>query len=259
MRIATFTVTRDEKTFLPRWVKNSLKNFDPKDIYILDHQSEDGSVDDAKALGCNVETIYPPENPDASWFRDKMRQTQRDLLQKYDWVLFSESDEFVIPNPDIGNLRDVAQRMESEGIDFARCTGFDIVHDYTREPAMDFSADLWLPQRSRCIPWFSPYNNKMLYSKPIFSRVPLSWRNGFHDVGDANGRPIDVTRLEYLYLIHCHCLDMGETERRHSLRLRSQKEFTHGAQLEMGNELNAKFDNFLKISHEIPEKIKGLF
>jgi hypothetical protein len=189
-----------------------------------------------------------------------MRQTQRDLLQRYDWVLFSESDEFVIPNPDIGNLRSVAEKMQSEGIDFARCTGFDIVHDYKREPAMDFSADLWLPQRSRCIPWFSPYNSKMLYSKPIFSRVPLNWRNGFHDVEGTNGRlTLDIPRLDYLYLIHCHCLDMGETERRHSLRLRSKKEFTQGAQLEMGNELNEKFDKMLEISHMIPQKIKELF
>jgi len=260
MRIATFTVTRDEATFLPKWISNSLKNFSPQDIYVLDHQTEDTSAEDAKKLGVNVETIFPPENPDASWFRDKIRQTQRDLLQRYDWVLFSECDEFVIPSPGVGSIKSVAERMQIEGLDFARCTGFDIVHDYRTESPMDFSAERWLNQRRKCVPWFSPFNNKMLYSKPIFSRVPLNWRNGFHDVEGVGGnKTLDIPRVDYLYLIHCHYLDMGETERRHRLRHRSSKEFTHGAQLQLGNDLMLKFDSMLSISHEIPQEIKEIF
>jgi len=259
MRIATFTVTRDEAVFLPKWVENAMKSFDPSDIYILDHQSTDGSVDLAREAGCKVETIYPPDSPDASWFREKIKQVQRELLEKYDWVLFSETDEFVIPNPSLGSMENVVDQLRKEDIPFFRCTGFDIVQDRINESAMDFKKEMWLDQRTRCIPWFQPYSTKMLYSKPLLSRVPLSWRNGFHDVDGVNGRlTLDIPRYDYLYLVHCHYLDFNETERRHNLRLRSKKDYSHGAQLELGNELVKKFDHMLSLSHEIPDYIKGL-
>ncbi len=259
MRIATFTVTRDEKIFFPKWLQNSLKSFEPEDIYVLDHRSSDGSTDCARQMGCNVEIIDPPENPGAIWFRDKMRQTQRDLLQKYDWVLFSETDEFVIANSELGTIRNVIEKMSSEGLDFARCTGFDIVHDYKKEPALDFSSNTWLQQRSRCLPWFPPYSERNKYSKALLSRVPLDWRSGFHDVAPPSGvGQIPIKRIDYLFLIHCHFLDFSETERRHNLRHRSSSELSDGAQLEIGKDLFSKFDSMLSKTFDIPENIKGL-
>ena len=41
---AVFTIVKNEKLFLPIWIKHYKKFFDNYDIYILDHESNDDST-----------------------------------------------------------------------------------------------------------------------------------------------------------------------------------------------------------------------
>jgi len=265
MRIATFTVTRNEKVYLPIWVKNALRSFSPEDIYILDHQSSDGSVDFAASIGCNVETIYPPENPDAAWFLERIKEKQRELLKKYDWVLFAETDEFVLSS-NSKTLREMAEEAHSAGYDTVRLSGLDVLQDYKTEPNLSFSpGENILENRSRCISYFPPGNLKienaktrMTYSKPNFSRSPTDWTRGFHWVKSGSER---ITMRDDLFLVHCHFLDVPEADRRHSVRRSSSNELKDGSILDSHDEMLARIDKMLEMSCEIPDQLRqiGIF
>jgi len=262
LKIATFTVTRNEKTYLPIWVKNSLRNFSPEDIYILDHQSSDGSTEFAASLGCNVETIYPPENPGAPWFVQRIKEKQRELLENYDWVLFAETDEFILPRKG-KTFHDIVNEVEGTPYDTLRCCGVDIVQDYKIEPNLSFAPgeDL-LEKRSRCVMYYPPGNlriksekTRMTYSKPNLSRAPTDWSLGFHWVKSGADR---IMMREDLFLVHCHFLDVREADRRHSMRNSSSKELQDGAILDSYDEMLKRLDGMLSSSCEIPDYIRSL-
>ena len=44
-KCAVFTIVKNENYFLPIWLKHYKRYFDNSDIYVLDHQSNDGSTD----------------------------------------------------------------------------------------------------------------------------------------------------------------------------------------------------------------------
>ena len=43
-KCAVFTMVKNENYFLPIWLKHYKKFFSNEDIFILDHQSNDGSI-----------------------------------------------------------------------------------------------------------------------------------------------------------------------------------------------------------------------
>jgi hypothetical protein len=268
VRIATFTVTRNETVFLPVWVRNSLRNFKPEDIYILDHQSEDSSVKDAVSLGCKSETIFPPGNPSADWFRERVKQKQVELLRDYDWVLFAESDELILPRSGL-SMQDLCNDLQSRRIDIVRCSGVDIVHDYKNEAHIDFSpgSDL-LANRSNCVIYFTPGNEvipnpkmRYTYSKPNLSRKPTNWANGFHRLdSEISFRKPNEPFVEIspdLFLVHCHYLDLKETDRRRRMKVGSTFHLD-GAALELDEALLDRFDEMLSMSCEIPQQVRDL-
>jgi len=270
LRIATFTVTRNESVFLPIWVKNSLRNFKPEDIHILDHQSEDNSVKDAVSIGCRSETIFPPSNPSADWFRERVKQKQVELLKEYDWVLFAEADEFILPRSGL-SMQDLCNDLHSKRVDIVRCSGVDIVQDHKVEPSADLSPGLdLLANRSRCVVYFRPENDvhiknpklRYTYSKPNLSRKPTNWARGFHglDSESAFRKPnepfTDVS--PDIFLVHCHYLDLKEADRRRRMKVGSSKFMTGGAQLELDEAMLARFDEMLSMSCEIPQQVRDL-
>jgi hypothetical protein len=61
---AVFTIVKNEKLFLPIWIKHYKKFFDDSDIYILDHESNDDST---KNLDVNVIPVYNEFTFDQNW------------------------------------------------------------------------------------------------------------------------------------------------------------------------------------------------
>ena len=190
---AAFTIVQNEATFLPVWLDYYGRHFDPADIYVLDHDSTDGSTE-GLADRCNVLAIHRDHSFDHVWMKSAVEAFQAFLLRSYDTVLFAEADEFVVPDPvrheGLGSYVDALEGPA------ACCTGFNVIHyPADGEPPVRFDRPL-LGQRGF-------WHRSPKYSKRVLSRVPLAWTIGFHQEANLP----EVLPDPSLYLIHLHRVD----------------------------------------------------
>jgi hypothetical protein len=197
-RAAVLTMARDERVFLPIWWHYYSRFFAADDIYILDH----GSVDGSTAGGGFVH--IPVDNPrvDWGWHRDMLQAQQHAMLERYDVVLVTDTDEIVAPDPQTGDLGSYIAAFSGE---FVTCVGVEVIHLHDREPPFERSRGV-LEQRGW---WFS----NPAYSKPLLASVPMQWAGGLHARTDGR-TAID----ERLYLIHLHRMDYALCLERHRAR-----------------------------------------
>lgn len=197
-RRAVLTVVRNEAIFFPIWLRYYSQFFAPEDIYVLDHQTTDGSTDRDGFVRIPVEH----EGWDIRWVGRLIEHHQRRLFESYDVVLVTDVDEIVAPNPEMGTLRDYIDRFDEE---FVNCLGYEIIHMRKTEPAFDPSRPV-LAQRDH---WFANDG----YCKPLLSSTPTEWVPGLHQRADGRFNPDPDFRL-----IHLHRLDFEICRRRHEMR-----------------------------------------
>jgi len=195
---AVVTMAHNEAVFLPIWWKYYSQFFDEEDIFILDHDTTDGSTSGPGFVRVPVSHSVV----DWGWHRDMLQQQQHQLLERYDLVLCSDADEIVAPDPRRGGLGDYIEAFHD---DFVNCTGYEVLHLKNLEKPLDVSRPI-LHQRSY---WY--YNPA--YSKPLLARVPMSWHGGLHTRVDGETR-YDPS----LYLIHLHRADYDICLARHQQR-----------------------------------------
>jgi Glycosyl transferase family 2 len=196
---AVVTMAQNEAFFLPIWWHYYSRFFATDDIYILDHETTDGSTSGGGFV--RVPVSHPVL--DMGWMRDRMQEQQHALKRRYDVVLCTDADEIVAPDPAIGTLGDYIDRFED---DFVNCRGYELIHLKDREPPFDPSRSV-LEQRSH---WF----HNPAYSKPLLARVPMAWHGGFHQRTDGQ-----VNEDPQLYLIHLHRVDFATCLHRHRQRV----------------------------------------
>lgn len=197
---AVLTLVRNEHVFLPIWLRYYRKFFKPEDMYILDHQSTDGSTE-----GCDFVRIrVPQETFGTAWQRDLIQRHQHELSDRYDVVLYTDVDEIVAPDP---RYCDLGEYIDHFSRDFVTCQGYEVLHMNEEEPPLDHTRQI-LPQRST---W---YHNPM-YSKSLLTRVPMLWHGGFHERFDRK-----QNHDPNLYLIHLHRMDYDLCLARHQERRR---------------------------------------
>jgi hypothetical protein len=194
-RRAVMTITHNESLFFPIWLRYYAAFFDPGDIYVLDHDSTDGSTDGDGFVHIPISH----DTVDMVWIVASVEQLQRELLERYEVVLFTDVDEFVAPRPDWGSLSDYIDRFDEP---YVNCLGYELIHLVDREGPFDPSMAV-LDQRAY---WFA----NDLYNKPALATAPLRWQPGFHRTVDAPMR-LDPD----LYMIHLHRLDYAVCQARH--------------------------------------------
>jgi hypothetical protein len=197
-RRAALTIVRNEPVFLPIWLRYYSRFFEPGDIYVLDHESSDGST--AGDGFVRIPVTHP--TVDHTWMVRTMEEHQHNLLDRYDVVLVTDVDEIVAPHPDWGTLGDYLDRFEEA---FVNCIGYELIHLIDREPPYDPSRNV-LDQRGY---WFA--NN--IYDKPAIATEPMRWTPGFHRTEDLSMR-MDPD----LYLVHLHRMDYEICLARHRYR-----------------------------------------
>ena len=196
------TIVHDEAFFLPIWLTYYSRFFAPDDIYVLDHDTTDGSTDRPGFHRLPVSH----DGVDHRWMRDTVSALQRELQQTYDVVLFTDVDEIVAFDPDLGDLGQFIDRFRDP---FVQCVGHEIIHRPDREPPFDPARPV-LEQRSW---WFA----NAAYNKPLLATEPLDWVPGFHGVENAVERRL-VDLDTNLHLFHLHRLDFERCRQRHALR-----------------------------------------
>lgn len=192
---AVVTIVRNEGVFFPIWLRYYGQFFSAQDIYVLDHQSTDGSTE-----GDGFVRI-PVSQPEygAGWQRDVVQNYQHELVGRYDAVLCTDVDEIVAPDPRLGDLGDYIDHFDE---DFITCQGYEVLHQKSHEPPFDSTKPV-LRQR------FTWYANP-LYSKSLLARVPMLWDGGCHKLIDDR-----INQDPHLYLIHLHRMDYGICLDRH--------------------------------------------
>ncbi len=156
-RAALITIVHNEEFFLPIWLRYYGRAFAADDIYVLDHDSTDGSTDSDGFVRIPVSH----ETVDHVWMRDTIQALQHELLERYEAVLVTDVDELVVPDPRVGSLREYIDGLTD---DFVNCRGVEIVHARAEEPPFDPSL-LVLDQRHywKWNPW---------YNKPALAECP---------------------------------------------------------------------------------------
>jgi hypothetical protein len=195
---AVATIVHDEEFFFPIWLAYYSRFFAPEDIYVLDHDTTDGSTD---GPGFNRIPVSH-DGVDHQWMVDTVQALQHELQARYDIVLVTDVDEIVVPDPARGDLGGYLDRFEER---FIACHGFELAH----RPDEEAPYDPAVPIMSQRHWWFA----NAAYNKPILATEPLDWIPGFHGVtsGEFNFDP-------GLFLVHLHRLDYEECRKRHAIR-----------------------------------------
>lgn len=209
-KISAFTIIQNEDFFLNIWLNYYKQFFSNEDIYILNHSSTTPSclkiLKEAKESNVNVINVSRDVSFDHAWLRTNAEKFQSFLFQSYDYVVFAECDEIIAPNPNLSSLAlndFIVDRFETSGLDILKCAGFNIEHDTANEPDLDLNKKV-LNQRKK-------WRRSFLYDKPIISKVPCRWVNGFHNLATPNNIPL----ITDLILIHLHKMDYNLCRNKH--------------------------------------------
>lgn len=189
-RVVALTMARDEADMLPRWLAYYGGQVGFENIIILDDNSVDGSTD---GLPCTVLPL-PPGPWKSSWARTRMTLVNgisRGLLACYDVVVFSDVDEFLVPDPvRYENLVDYLGVNRNR--DVVAPLAVNVLHKPSLEPALDPTQPLLTQRR------FVKFAPGMC--KPLLKRTPTNWWRAFHGVN----APFEIDRdLLMLHLKFC--------------------------------------------------------
>ena len=189
LKIAALTMVYNEAHFLPRWIRHYAAQFGAKNCTVVDHGSDDGSTD---APGVNVLRI--PRSPKDNWARAQFIATLcASLLTWYDWVIYTDVDEMLVAEP--GCYASLHDLLAASRHDVITAIGFNVLHDYDREPPIDPACPVSEQRR-----WVVATTN--MY-KPLAIRRPVQWVAGFH----SSDAPIAFDRL---FLFHLRYYDIQQ-------------------------------------------------
>lgn len=202
MSIAFLTMVHNEKVFLDLWLRY-YKQFSDN-LFVINHDSEEDTISrDRKNHKFKEIKVFNNSFHDASWMRDVVKREQKKLLKKFDMVVFVESDEYLLVDPEkYSNLMDFISKNPQNCI-FA--TGYNVVQDLGYEFTLDFAKPI-LRQRKY---WASSTS----YSKPVIAHTPLNWVPGFHtidEITDDHNKP----KNPFLILAHLKFADYDEFNNR---------------------------------------------
>ena len=230
--LAVFTIVQEEPEFIHPWINHYKKHVaDPKDIHVLIHPPSSAAVQQcgsnenaawtlAQSLmsthhGVMTLPVHHASAFDHLWLAETIASFQSFLLQSYEWVLFAEIDEFVLPmsweSQDCPTLLDFIRSLGSTPPAAVRANGLEIIQQkdeptlptglYSKGGNVNLSVGELIADRKS---WYR--SNQ--YSKTILANKPLRWEMGFHLV-KGFAREISVAEPSHsLTLVHLHRVDL---------------------------------------------------
>ena len=194
-------MVRNGDFFLRRWVRYYGDLLGRENLYIV----LDGTDQEVPSFteGCNVEKVEKVVGKVQVSDRGRaavMSERAAVLMKRYDMVLGTDVDEFLIVDPALGvSLPEFLSGLKVRG----RCSmsglGCDVVQNITCEAALDGSRPM-LEQRSHIV-------LSTRYTKATVLCKPVQWGSGFHRTRWHNFHIVPD-----LYLFHFGCADISETE-----------------------------------------------
>ncbi len=207
--IAVFTRIYNDKLFTDLFCNHYSQLTDPIHIYLIDHDSEDGSVQEMAAKhGCQFVRI-PRGFSDESNMRQYCEYFQRFLLTKYKWVIYADIDELIIHEDGMNHLKTALINDSWQGV-YAPEHGYEVFHHPDAELELDYSKPL-ASQRNFLHP------NKS-YAKPTVASEKAFWGPGFHYALNINQKV-----MPKLWMIHLAHMSVENTLNRELTRMKQQR------------------------------------
>lgn len=195
--VLVLTMARDEGPLLRRWVDHYARHVGVENLLVLDDNTADGSTE---GLGCTVFRL-PPLPGRAGFEEARMTLVSgfaRGMLATYDWVVFVDVDELLVPDPTrYADLRDLLAHRRDRPV--VGAVGLNVLQLPQVEGPLDPGRPI-LEQRSYAV--FAP-----LMCKPVAKRVGAPWRFSSHGIA----RPYRVD--PDLYLLHLKFADVDTLRR----------------------------------------------
>ena len=249
---AIIAMVHNEPVFFPIWLRYYSQFSRPEEIFILDHETTDGSTDGEGFTRIPVTR----EHFSHEWQVGEVEALQRELLETHDIVVAVDVDELIVPSPSMGDLGSYLDRFDEP---FVSCLGYEIVHLPDREPAFDPSRPV-LEQRRY-------WSENSVYNKSSIATEPSRWVPGFHRRVDFHFRCDPDLRL-----FHLHRIDYDLCRARHQRwadRNWDSEDLGEGwgghNRIAGGDEFdawyfsNSGFDRFKLRLEEIPPEWRGAF
>ncbi len=198
-RICAITMVRGSEFFLRKWVEWYGSQLGKENLWIffdgLD-QTPPGFT-----AGCNVTAVPRIEGTVSKSDRGRIALLSAkadELLDSYDFVLGTDVDEFIVPDPSLGvSLPEYLSGLNTEGRICFSPLGCDVVQRIGDESELDRSRPV-LSQRS-----FAMLSTR--YTKASILCGRGAWGSGFHRVRGSN-----FHILKGLYLFHFGCVDAAD-------------------------------------------------
>lgn len=237
-RVAALTVARDEAAMMPRWVGYYGDQLGVENLVVVDDRSTDGSTDD---LPCRV--IRHDGFPEGRFEKARMNlvsRLARELLEDHDAVIFTDTDEFLLADPDrYDGLRDYLARRPD--VTVAAGMGLNVVHHLDHEGPL--AADQPVLGQRR----FAKFAGKIC--KPSMKRVEAPWAKASHGIRAPYlpDRELLMVHLKFADLdLLRHTADL-----RHAVRVEAGLT-EESAWAQSGEAITAEFRSFLNGGPDVP-------
>ena len=187
--VAAVTMAYNEPDFAAIWARHYAAELGPRNCYVIDHGSTDGSLDNL--AGINVVRIprSPQDDPRRALF---MSQFCASLLSWYGAVIHTDIDEILVADPE--RHASLARCCGAEARPVVNAIGFDLLHRPDQEPALSPVLPVTFQRK-----WLR-FSSAMC--KPVLIRTPVAWAPGFHSVAAP---PV----FGDLFLFHLRYFDLG--------------------------------------------------
>jgi len=210
-KFAAFTIVKNESYFLPIWLKYYSRFFQNKDIYVLDHESTDGSTD---SLGVNAVPVHNEFAFDHQWLVETVQNFQKELLDRYECVVFAEADELLYcPSSSLGDL--LNRFLSNQSMECLTSVGYEVIQNLGEEGSLGAGDEVFGNRK-----YFFRYP---LYDKTLISKVPLNWEWGFHRCDKPQNFAYGS------HIMHLHRVDFELMLKRHEERAKRWKLKNDGA------------------------------
>jgi len=193
--LAIVTFVYNESKQLPRWLRHYSKHVESdSDLYIVDHGSDDGSLDHAP-IAVNKIRLTREDGSERlqAWRAQFIANLTNKLLQEYRAVIYTDCDEYLVVDPLVSERLCDYIKMPNVA---TNAIGFDVLHDFDKEPPLDS----WPISSIR-----KNYQFVAAMCKPaiVLSGHNSVWGPGFH-VSNM------IPKFGDLYLFHARYADITE-------------------------------------------------
>ena len=200
-KICALTMVRNDEFYLRKWVAYYGEQLGRENLYVYLDGKDQEIPDWCDGVSVVAVDKIPGQVVEAEKGRlDFLSKTAADLLKRYDLVIGTDADEFLIVDPELGislveylSKSEINVSVSGLGVDVGQHTGEET----------DISSDLpFLNQRH-----YARLSTR--YTKPCVIAKPVRWGRGFHRI---KGHNFHIGKG--LYLFHFGYFDLGRIKAR---------------------------------------------